>query len=63
MTKFMNNHDYLQIDQAANGCISGTLKEWPHLKMALERLNIVISNDTKAIELTRICRIIIEDGK
>jgi hypothetical protein len=31
-------HDWLQIDQAARGCISGTSDEWPHLCNAIAKL-------------------------
>lgn len=36
----MNDHDWLQIEQAANGCISGDLSEWPHLALAFKKLGI-----------------------
>ena len=31
-------HDWLQIEQAARGCVSGTSSEWPHLTRAIEKL-------------------------
>lgn len=34
------HQDHLQIEQAANGLISGYLGEWPHLKAALRRRGI-----------------------
>jgi hypothetical protein len=30
--------DWLQIEQAANGCISGTSDEWPALRRVIEKL-------------------------
>ena len=34
----MNEHDWLQIEQAASGCISGTSDDWPDLRNAIEKL-------------------------
>lgn len=53
------NHHRLQIEMAASGCISGTLSEWPHLNAALTRLGFDLPLDTRAIELTRICKSIL----
>ena len=33
----MTEQDVLQLDQAARGCVSGTLAEWPLLQEALAR--------------------------
>ena len=33
----MTEQDVLQLDQAARGCVSGTLAEWPLLQVALAR--------------------------
>lgn len=33
----MTEQDVLQLDQAARGCVSGTLAEWPLLQAALAR--------------------------
>jgi len=30
--------DWLQIEQAALGCISGTSNEWPALRIAIEKI-------------------------
>jgi len=34
----MTAHRWLQIEMAAKGCVSGTLREWPHLLAALREL-------------------------
>lgn len=38
MTNDLTEHDWLQIEMAASGCISGTSDEWPHLRQAIEKL-------------------------
>lgn len=39
-TKHLTEHDWLQINMAAKGCVSGNLAEWPHLKAAFDRAGI-----------------------
>jgi hypothetical protein len=34
----LSDHDWLQIEQAANGCVSGTSDEWPHLVEAVQKV-------------------------
>lgn len=34
----LSEHDWTQIEQAANGCISGTSDEWPDLRAAIEKV-------------------------
>ncbi len=34
----MNDNDWLQIEQAAAGCIDGTSDDWPHLRRAIEKI-------------------------
>ena len=34
----LTDHDWLQIEQAANGCVSGTSDEWPDLVKAIEKV-------------------------
>lgn len=48
----------LQIEQAAYGCISGTLEEWPALKEALSRYQIQLPPQTSAWALSQICRLL-----
>ena len=36
----MTDRDHLQLDQAARGCVSGTLAEWPLLQAALKRCGV-----------------------
>ena len=48
----------IQIEQAAAGCISGTLSEWPHLKHALRERGYRLSNAEPAASLAELCRTI-----
>jgi hypothetical protein len=34
----LTDHDWDQIIPAANGCVSGTSDEWPHLRKAIEKI-------------------------
>lgn len=34
----LDEHDWLQIEQAASGCVSGTSDEWPDLRTAISKL-------------------------
>jgi len=36
--KYLTDHDWLQIEQAARGCVSGTSDEWPDLVRAIEKI-------------------------
>jgi hypothetical protein len=38
----MIDHLRLQLEQAAKGCVSGTLAEWPHLDSALRHSGITL---------------------
>ena len=51
-------HFMLQIEQAARGCISGDLSEWPLLRKELGDLGIILPLDTQARTLTKICKLI-----
>ena len=35
----LTEHDWLQIEMAANGCVSGTSDEWPDLCAAIEKIS------------------------
>ncbi len=61
MNKEISDHNLLQIDQAAIGCISGTLNEWPELDHALKKYNITLPHDTIAITLQRICQLLLKN--
>lgn len=54
--------DNLQIEQAAKGCCSGTLAEWPCLKAALKRLGHDLPDSATGMELIRLC-IKIQEGR
>ncbi len=47
----LDSFDWLQIQAAANGRVSGTLAEWPRLKEALDKCGIVLSLQTTAESL------------
>lgn len=36
--QMLTEHDWLQIEQAASGCIDGTSDDWPHLRVAIEKV-------------------------
>jgi len=57
--KKLNLEFLIQIEQAAYGCISGTLKEWPVLSCALREFGLPLSENTEAIRLKEICKKII----
>lgn len=38
MIENLTESDWLQIEQAAAGCCSGTSDEWPALRMAIEKI-------------------------
>lgn len=46
----------LQIEQAAKGMISGTLREWPLLKKALRYYGVILPDDFQTVELIKVCR-------
>lgn len=56
----MTVHDYLQIEMAAAGCVSGTLSEWPHLNNALKRVGIELPSNTEAWGLRNLCQQLLE---
>jgi len=57
----LSEHDRLQIDQAARGCISGTLEEWPDLNNALRLCGYYRDPETCAIDLGELCRKIVAE--
>jgi hypothetical protein len=56
MIKDSESHEMIQIEQAAAGCVSGTLAEWPHLKSALRRRGIKLSDSTTADKVREVCK-------
>lgn len=50
------SHEMMQIEQAAQGCISGTLAEWPHLKHALRKRGIRMLDTANAQEMRSVCQ-------
>ena len=54
-------HDWLQLGQAASGCISGTLAEWPDLANALCKwYGTPLKPKTPATQLQMLCRHIVD---
>ena len=49
-------HEMLQIEMAAMGCVSGTLAEWPHLRSALRKRGISMLNTATADEMRAVCK-------
>ena len=49
----MTDRVFLQLDQAARGCISGTLAEWPLLQAALARCGMKLPATARAREMQR----------
>ena len=47
---------WMQIETAANGCISGTLKEWPLLQKALRELDVVLNDSSSALLVKITCK-------
>ncbi len=49
----MTEQDVLQLDQAARGCVSGTLAEWPLLQVALMNCGMKLPATARAREMQR----------
>lgn len=54
-----DSQERIQIEQAAAGCISGTLAEWPHLKAALRKRGCRIMDSEPAESLREVCKTIL----
>lgn len=50
------SQEMMQIEMAANGCVSGTLSEWPHLKHALRKRGIDMPCTATAQEMRDVCK-------
>lgn len=50
-TSRLTKHDWLQVDQAYRGCVSGTLKEWPHLRHAFKKAGLNLLPSVGALEM------------
>jgi hypothetical protein len=59
----MKKWHYDQIAPAANGCVSGTLAEWPYLAEALTAQGIKLPTNTFSTTLQAICRLILSQSK
>jgi hypothetical protein len=56
----LTEHDWLQIEQASSGCISGTIGEWPHLYAALLKVGYNEPLATPAATIKVICNDILD---
>ena len=52
----MTEHQRLQVKMAANGCISGTLDEWPNLFVTMKNLGADVKGSTTAYEAKLLCQ-------
>ena len=50
------SHEMMQIEMAAQGCVSGTLAEWPHLKHALRKRGVKMLDTANAEDMRRVCQ-------
>lgn len=50
------SHEMMQIEMAAQGYVSGTLTEWPHLKHALRKRGIKMLDTATADEMRKVCQ-------
>jgi hypothetical protein len=55
----LTDNDWVQVEQAALGCVSGTLGEWPVLSAALKRANIYPGPGTPCGLLRDLCRLLV----
>jgi hypothetical protein len=60
MIEDSESHEMIQIEMAAKGCVSGTLKEWPHLKSALRKRGVRMLDTANAQEMTAVCKYYLE---
>lgn len=56
----MDEQLWLQIEMAAKGCVSGTLREWPMLKRALAEQGYELPDITRADVLRDLSKAIYE---
>jgi hypothetical protein len=49
-------NEIAQIEMTAKGCISGTLAEWPLLKLALKNRGIEMLETASAKEMRDVCK-------
>jgi hypothetical protein len=50
------SHEMMQIEMAAQGCVSGTLAEWPHLKHALRKRGVRMLDTATGDEMRKVCK-------
>ena len=61
----LTEQDWLQVDSAARGCVSGTLGEWPALQAVFSKLGLVCYPNLHSSVVKDMCRLImsIEDDE
>lgn len=55
----LTEHDWLQVDLAARGCVSGRLHEWPHLAAAFKRAGLEAQPSTGSFAVRDISRLLL----
>lgn len=55
----LTDRDWLQVDMAARGCISGRLHEWPHLSAAFKRAGLEAQPSTGSFAVRDISRLLL----
>ena len=56
----LSENDWLQIEQAASGCISGWTHEWPALVSALRNLGFVFPDDWSTGNPKLVCQLLVQ---
>ena len=52
-----------QVEMAARGMLSGTLKEWPMLYTALDYFGVKVSRRHRALYVRKICELVYDEEK
>lgn len=55
----LTESDWLQIEMAARGCVSGQLREWPKLQSALRKLGLDAVDHMDAWYMRDVCNLAI----
>jgi len=59
----LTSSDWLQIEMASKGCVSGTLEEWPRLRKILNDLGLDSRGDMRSGDVQDICRNIVNKSQ
>lgn len=55
MSDLLSEKDWIQIEMVAKGCVSGTLVEWPRLRLAFDRLGLDSRGNMVSGKIRDIC--------